>query len=260
VRTVGIIQARMNSTRLPGKVLYELAGLPMISFMIERVKRTTGIDAIVLATGDGPENDALEAIGSRLGIQVFRGAEDDVLSRFLGAAKASDAEIVVRLTGDCPLADPDVISAVLKHREEHSLDYCCNVKPPSWPDGLDVSAFTFEILSLAAAEARLRSEREHVVPWMWKESSLEDGHRFRAGNVPAPFDMSGARWTVDDARDYLMLRSLAETMGNAGLLNAGWSEIMDCTNRFPHIAELNAGIARDEGLARSRAADQLEGR
>lgn len=260
MRTVCIIQARMNSTRLPGKVLYELAGLPMISFMIERVKRTAGIDAIVLATGDGHENDALEAIGRCLGIQVFRGAEDDVLSRFLGAAKASDAEIVVRLTGDCPLADPDVISAVLNHRTEHSLDYCCNVKPPSWPDGLDVSAFTFETLSLAATEARLRSEREHVVPWMWKESSLEDGRRFQAGNMPAPYDMSAARWTVDDARDYLMLRSLAETMGNAGLLSAGWSEIMDCTNTFPHIAELNAGTTRDEGLARSRAADQMEER
>lgn len=258
MRTVGIIQARMNSTRLPGKVLYELAGLPMIAFMITRVRRVSDIDEVVLATGDGAENDGLDAIGTRLGVQVFRGSEDDVLSRYLGAAKASEADVVVRLTGDCPLADPGVISTVINHRSEHSLDYCCNVKPPSWPDGLDVSVFTFETLALAAQEARLRSEREHVVPWMWKESSLENGERLHAGNVSAPHDMSAARWTVDDARDYIMLRTLADTMGNDRLLDAGWSEIMDCIAAQPEIAELNAGIERDEGLTRSRAADQAE--
>ena len=241
-------------------MLYELAGFPMIAFMIKRVKRAAEVDDVVLATGDGPENDALEAIATKLAIQVFRGSEDDVLSRYLGAATMSAADVIVRLTGDCPLADPQVISAVINHRAEHSLDYCSNVKPPSWPDGLDVSVFTFDTLSLAAQEAHLRSEREHVVPWMWKESSLENGTRLRAGNVPAPHDMSGARWTVDDARDYMMLRTLADTMGDERLLNADWLEIMDCTNAHPQIASLNAGIKRDEGLARSRAADRLEER
>ncbi len=255
MRTVGIIQARMNSMRLPGKVLYELSGLPMIAFMIARVRRASEIDEVVLATGDGAENDGLDAIGRKLGVQVYRGSENDVLSRYLGAAKASEADIVVRLTGDCPLADPGVISMVINHRSEHALDYCCNVKPPSWPDGLDVSVFTFETLALAAKEARLRSEREHVVPWMWKESSLEKGERLQVGNVTAPHDMSSARWTVDDSRDYIMLRTLAETMGNERLLDAGWLEIMDCIGAHPEIAKLNAGIERDEGLRQSRAAD-----
>lgn len=250
----------MRSTRLPGKVLYELAGLPMIVFMINRVKRAAEIDDVVLATGAGAENDALDAICSGLNIPVFRGSEDDVLSRYTEAATAYNTDVVVRLTGDCPLADPGVISAVVNHRTAHDLDYCTNVKPPSWPDGLDVSVFTFETLALAEAEARLPSEREHVVPWMWKVSNLENGSRLRAANVPAPHDMSAARWTVDNARDYIMLRALADTMGGERLLNAQWAEILDCYSAHPDIARLNAGIERDEGLARSIASDLLESR
>ena len=258
MRTVCIIQARMRSTRLPGKVLYELAGLPMIVFMITRVKRAAEVDDVVLATGAGAENDALDAICSGLNIPVFRGSEDDVLSRFSEAATVHRADVIVRLTGDCPLADPSVMSAVINRRAEQNLDYCSNVRPPSWPDGLDVSAFTFETLARAEKEALLPSEREHVVPWMWKVSSLENGSRLRAANVPAPHDMSAARWTVDNPRDYIMLRALADTMGGDRLLNAEWREIMDCVNAHPNIARLNAGIERDEGLARSRVADQLE--
>jgi spore coat polysaccharide biosynthesis protein SpsF (cytidylyltransferase family) len=259
VRTVAIIQARIGSSRLPGKVLYELAGLPMIGFMAKRVQRIPGLDELVLATGEGERNDPLADIAQGLGIAVFRGSEDDVLSRFHDAAEANSADIVVRLTGDCPLADANVISDVLQHRAEHEFDYCTNVKPPSWPDGLDVSVFTMKTLRRAAAEAQLPSEREHVVPWMWKMSSLEDGSLLTAGNVTAPEDYSAARWTMDDAKDYLMLRSLAETMGSEALLTAGWREIMNCISEHPEIAAMNAGAIRDAGLAQSRLTDHSVG-
>ena len=229
----------------------------MIAFMARRVRQISSLDELVLATGDGQQNDPLVEIAQDLGLPIFRGSEEDVLSRFLGAAEASSADIVVRLTGDCPLVDSGVISQVLRYRDDNDLDYCTNVKPPSWPDGLDVSVFTIDTLRRAAKEADLPSEREHVVPWMWKMSSLEDGDLLKAGNVAAPEDFSAGRWTVDDARDYLMLRTLSDRMGPEVLLNAGWREIMDCLNENPEIAAINAGAVRDAGLAKSRLADNV---
>jgi spore coat polysaccharide biosynthesis protein SpsF (cytidylyltransferase family) len=257
LRTIAIIQARLGSTRLPGKVLYDLAGLPMISFMVRRVEQVSVLDELVLATGDGQQNDPLVEIAQKIGLAVYRGSEEDVLSRFLGAAEAFSANIIVRLTGDCPLVDGRVISQVLRYREDYDLDYCTNVKPPSWPDGLDVSVFTIDTLRLAATNATLPSEREHVVPWMWKMSTLEGGDLLKAGNVAAPGDYSEVRCTVDDARDYLMLRALSEKMGPGRLLNAGWREITDCLKENPDIAAINAGSIRDAGLAKSRITDDL---
>lgn len=255
-RTVAIIQARLRSQRLPGKVLFEVAGRPMIGLMIERVRPTPGLEAIVLATGDGSENDALAHVAADLGIAVFRGPEDDVLSRYAGAARAHAADVIVRLTGDCPLADPEIIDAVITTRADGDWDYCTNVHPPSWPDGLDVSVFTREALDRAHAEAQLPSEREHVVPWMWARSGLEGGSALRATNVPCPEDLSDHRWTVDDAADYLMLRALADALGPGRLITAGWRAILDTLHAEPRIAAIKAQGRRDAGLAKSRAADR----
>ena len=212
----------MASTRLPGKVLYEVAGRPLILFMIERVRRVSELDDVVIATSENEENDALAAAASDAGVSVFRGSEDDVLERFDGAAADQEADLIVRLTGDCPITDPEVISAVIQQRAADDLDYCCNVKPETWPDGLDVSVFTRETLARANREATLPSEREHVVPWMWRMSSLEGGALLRAGNLRAPEDLSKLRWTIDDARDYQMLRTLAARM--AGCAACGGME------------------------------------
>lgn len=254
-RTVAIIQARLRSTRLPGKVLYELAGRPMLQVMIERVRRTPDVDAVVLATGAGPENDPLAEIAAALGALVFRGPEDDVLARYDGAARASGADVVVRLTGDCPLADPAVIAAVVELRTVQALDYATNVMPPTWPDGLDVSVFTRDVLDAAARTARRPSEREHVVPWMWAQSNLQGGERLRAGNLTCPRDLSAERWTVDGAADYLMMRALAAVLGADRLIEATWQEITAALDAHPEIRAINAAGERDAGLAISRAAD-----
>jgi spore coat polysaccharide biosynthesis protein SpsF (cytidylyltransferase family) len=257
-RIVAIIQARIRSERLPGKVLYELGGMPLIALLIERVRRVKGLDGIVLATGDGPENDALATIAGALGVGVFRGPEQDVLARYAGAARDSGADVVVRLTGDCPLADPEVIGRVLAVRAQEDLDYCTNVFPPSWPDGLDVSVFTRETLERADAEARLPSEREHVVPWMWSHSTLQGAAHLRAANVPSDVDLSASRWTVDTAADYLMLRALAKALGYDRLVMAGWREIRDVLHANPGIVAINADGTRDAGLSKSRAADSVD--
>lgn len=256
-RTVAIVQARLNSNRLPGKVLYELAGRPVLALLIERVRRTANIDEVVLATGDTPHNTALVEIVSSLGVSVFAGPEDDVLARYALAAREHRAEIVVRLTGDCPFADPDVIGAVIAARDAKDFDYCTNVLPPTWPDGLDVSVFTRDALETAHKEATLTSEREHVVPWMWKHSTLEGGTRLRAGNVPCPEDLSEARWTLDYAADYRMLRAVALELGPEAAVTAGWREIRDVLVRRPDIAALNSEAERDAGLAKSFEMDKL---
>lgn len=255
--TVAIIQARLNSSRLPGKVLYELAGRPVLALLIERVRRIAGIDEIVVATGDTEHNSALIEIVSSLGISAFVGPEDDVLARYALAARQYEADVIVRLTGDCPFGDPEVIGTVISERENKSLDYCCNVLPPTWPDGLDVSVFTRESLEMAHKEARLPSEREHVVPWMWKQSTLEGGTRLRAGNVPCSEDLSEARWTLDTAADYRMLRAVVGALGSDAAVSAGWRDICDVLLRRPDIAEMNSETKRDAGLAKSIELDKL---
>ena len=257
MKTVAIIQARIRSERLPGKVLYELGGKPLIAFMLERVRGTAGLDEIVIATGDDPANAVLAGLAGGLNVTVFQGSEKDVLSRFADAARHSQADRIIRLTGDCPFSDPAVIEALLHMQESQNLDYCCNVLPPTWPDGLDASVFTRDVLEQADREADLPSEREHVVPWMWKHCSLHGGERFKAANLSCDEDYSDERWTIDDPEDYLMFRALCEELGPAKLLAAGWREILSVMRDSPAIARINAGIGRDEGLAKSRAEDAV---
>ena len=251
--TVAIIQARLRSTRLPGKVLYELGGRPMIAVMVERVRRAPGIDRIVLATGVGRENDPLAAVAGALGLPVYRGSEDDVLARYAGAADAFSADVVVRLTADCPLSDPEVIGAVIAKRSAENLDYCTNVKPPSWPDGLDVSVFTRALLDRTAAQATRARDREHVVPWMWDHVSFGEKGEFSGGNLSCPEDLTGERWTVDSAADYLMLRALVAEISPNGLASAGWRRILAVLRANPNIRAINAGAIRDEALLTSSA-------
>ncbi len=255
MKTVAIIQARLGSTRLPGKVLFEVAGRSMIGLMIERLRRARTLDEIVLATGDGPMNNALGHAVAALGIPVFRGPEGDVLARFAGAAQAHGADVIVRLTGDCPLMDPEVVDLVVRTRAEGGYDYVTNVKPPTWPDGMDVSVFTREVLAAAQAEARLPSDREHVVPWMWRQSSLEGGTRLTAENVAADRDLSGFRWTVDEAPDFEFLSALAGELGPEGMVRAGYRDILGLLERRPDIQALNQGCVRDAGYAQSLAGD-----
>ncbi len=253
--TVAIIQARIGSTRLPGKVLFELAGLPAIAVMVRRMARAKGVDKLVIATGTDSRNDALGLIAEELGVTLFRGDEEDVLGRFAKAAAKFEAETVVRLTGDCPLIDPEIVDRVIDLRAANNLDYCTNVIPPTWPDGLDVSVFTRETLDAAAAEATLPSEREHVVPWMWRHSSLEGGSRLRAANLTAEENLSALRWTLDEPADYALLRRLAAVLGQKRLIDSGYRDILEVLRTRPSHAQIGQATSRDAGLASSRRAE-----
>lgn len=195
-----IVQARMTSTRLPGKVMMELAGHTVLAHVLRRCSAIPGIDSVCCAIPMGDSHDELVGEIERAGASVFRGSEEDVLDRYCRAADAMGADVVMRVTSDCPLADPAVCGRVLHLVTEEGADYACNNMPASWPHGLDCEAFSFPALRLAAETARLPNEREHVTPWLRSNPEL------RKANLSGPGGKAGEqRWTLDFPEDYQFL-------------------------------------------------------
>ena len=199
----------MSSTRLPGKVLMPLAGEPMILRQIERVARCRRIDRIVVATSDQPSDDPLAEVLRLARFAHYRGPLDDVLARYAGALDAfGPARIVVRLTGDCPLADWSLIDAVIDRLEETGADYASNVwGRRSFPKGLDAEAFTAQALRAAAGEARTPYQREHVTPYLYGQPE-----RYRIEGVVQDADEGEVRWTVDRADDYAFVSAVYDAL------------------------------------------------
>jgi spore coat polysaccharide biosynthesis protein SpsF len=206
---VVIVQARMSSSRFPGKVLEELGGLPMIVFMTRRVRRARRIDRLVVATSTDHSDEPLATALADHGIECFRGSLDDVLDRYYQAALGVGATHVVRLTGDCPLMDAELVDTALAELERGGHDYVSNLDPPTFPDGLSVEAFTMDALERAWREARLASEREHVTPWMRKPANGMRRHKM----VESP-DRSDLRWTVDYPDDLEHVRALVAAVAD----------------------------------------------
>ena len=200
---VGIIQARMSSSRLPGKVLADVAGAPMLARQVERLQRSRRMDALVLATSAGAEDDPVAALGERLGLAVVRGPLDDVLGRFaLALERFAQAQVVVRLTADCPLADWRVADQVIDKLRDAGADYCSNVAPErTFPHGLDVEAMTADALRAAATEARDPYDREHVTPFLYRRPE-----RFRIDGLTRSPSLAHLRWTVDYPADLDFVR------------------------------------------------------
>lgn len=206
---LAILQARMSSTRLPGKVLMPLAGTPMIVRQIERVARARRIDRLVVATSLNPGDDAIEKTVRREGIAVHRGSLDDVLARFIGALdEHGPADHVVRLTADCPLADPFVIDETIETLLETGADYASNTPPHrTFPKGLDVEVMTADTLRRAAATATTPEEREHVTWGIWNHP-----HRYRLAFHSQPVDEGEVRWTVDRPDDYAFMAAVYDAL------------------------------------------------
>lgn len=245
-RAIAFIQARMSSSRFPGKVLEPLAGLPTIVFMVQRVRRARLIDRVVVVTSTDPSDQPLADTLARNGIDCFRGELHDVLARFTAAAEAYGATEVLRLTGDCPLIDPDVIDRVVRARRESGADYASNIDPPTFPDGLDVECCTRATLERCAREARATAEREHVTLWMRGETA-----GLMRVNVRAIVDCSALRVTVDYPDDLAALRRLAGLAGEK-FSTLDFFDLLRVLDANPDIAMSNSH-ARNEGLARSLA-------
>ena len=246
---LAILQARLSSTRLPGKVLKPILGVPMLLRQIERVRRARGMERLVLATSDDPSDDAIEKLCHENDIECFRGSLNDVLDRFYQAAKDRNPDYVVRLTGDCPLIDPDIIDKVARHCVVGEFDYASNTIKPTFPDGLDVEVFRFECLEAAWREATLPSQREHVTPFIHQQPG-----RFRIGNYAGTRDLSHLRWTVDETPDFELIRQIYESLYPAKP-NFNTDDILALLDRRPELKTLNTAYERNEGYQRSLAKD-----
>lgn len=207
MKTVIIVQARMTSTRLPGKVLLPLAGEPMLTRLLERLLRVRGADGIVIATTVNTSDDPIAELCAQQCIPCHRGSELDVLSRYADAARLHRADVVVRITADCPLIDPTLIDQVIATFTEGDSDYVSNMLPPTWPYGMAVEVFSAAALAQAHAEATQAAEREHVTPFIyWRPE------RYRLRNLASAVDLSHHRWTVDTPEDYELVRRLFEAL------------------------------------------------
>lgn len=233
MRTAIIAQARSGSTRLPGKVLRPLAGLPAMAHTLRRASAVPGADVVVLATTELPEDDAVAEAAEACGVAVFRGAEHDVLDRYLQAATAVEADIVMRVTCDCPLLDPDVCAAVLRLRADQDADYASNVERPEWPHGLDCEAVTRAALERAGAAAHSAREREHVTQWLRENAGVRRCHLAGPGGAAAR-----QRWTLDYPEDLAFLEALFAVLPAPPAM-PGWREVMDAVAAHPELAAIN---------------------
>ena len=210
MRLIAVIQARLGSERLPGKVLKPLGDKPVLSHVVDRVRRSGAFDDIVVATTDRELDDPLAEAASALGVTVARGSEDDVLSRFLLALDLVPADALARVTADCPLIDPDVLAAMAKRFAAEDCDYLSNALVRTYPRGLDAEFLTVAALRKAGAEGTERHHREHVTPYIYQNPD-----RFRIVDFVDREDHSDWRWTLDTEEDYVLLRRLVEAADDA---------------------------------------------
>jgi glutamate-1-semialdehyde-2,1-aminomutase len=250
MKIVAVVQARMGSTRLPGKVLKPLAGRPMLWHVLTRALAAKSVDEVVLATTDAPEDRALEPTARALGVRVVYGHPTDVLDRFRLAAQASGADAIVRVTADCPFLDPEIVDACVELFKKSGAAYASNAIKRTFPDGLDVEVFSSAALETAWKEAALPSEREHVTPFIWKNPA-----RFPAAELTRETDLSALRWCVDNPEDLLLAQAVCEELGRGGRL-FGCRELLQFIQGRPDLAALNAGIDCNEGYAKSLKEDQ----
>ena len=239
MKTLVVIQARMGSTRLPGKVLMPLAGKPALEHVIERARAAREVDQVVIATSTLPADDAVAEFCAARGWPCVRGSEDDVLARFLTALEHHPADIVVRITGDCPLTDPAMIDELVSalKNDPRGLDYISNTQAPrKIPHGLDVEVMRADALQRAGREAAAREEREHVTPYFYRNPDL-----FRLGRIDPPVDLSAHRWTLDTPNDHALLERVLLALPPGALR---WQDTLALVEQHPEWVSINSSVTQ----------------
>lgn len=236
MRIVATIEARMQSTRLPGKVLKEVQGKPLLELMIERVRRARRVDDIVIATTDHPSCDPIMTLAGRIGVRCYRGSEDDVLGRVLQAAASAKADVIVELTGDCPLIDPSVIDLIVGVYCASGVDYCANVLERTYPAGMETQVFAYRILEEVSRLTQDPSDREHVSLYIYTHPE-----RFSLKNVESglPAGLADWRLVVDVPEDFELIRRVYEALYT---LNPEFTldDIRDLFAKHPDWLEINS--------------------
>lgn len=244
-----IIQARMTSTRLPGKVLLEVMGRPLLSYMIERLRATHLLENIIIATTDNSEDDPIALFAKKEKIPFYRGSENDVLDRYYRAAKKFNINHIMRLTSDCPLIDPFLCDQFLQVYFESDADLVHT--GPSYCEGLDCEVFPFSALETAWQAATMDSEREHVTLYLHNHPEL-----FNRLTLINETDDSNYRFTIDQKEDFLVVKAIFEALYRDGSEPFATHEIKKFLNDHPEIARINHHIVRNEGLAKSLQEDE----
>lgn len=251
---VAIVQARMGSTRLPGKTLALLAGKPMLAHILERVAAVSLLDKVVVATTHLPEDNPIAELAEDMGFLVYRGAVNDVLDRFYQAARQHQARTVVRITADDPFKDPYLLEAMLWFWLDTypAWDYLSNTLEPTYPEGLDLEIFSWEALETAWKEAVRPSDREHVTPYIWRHP-----HRFRLYSWKGERDLSHWRWTVDYPEDLRFARAVYERLYPQKPL-FGMEDILHLLETDPDLRSLAPHAPRNEGYWRSLREEEAD--
>lgn len=239
MKVVAIVQARMGSTRLPNKVMKPIGGVPMIELLLARLAKSTQISQIVLATSTDERNTLLVEHVQKLGYTCVRGSERDVLDRYLVAARLADADVVVRITGDCPLIDPALVDQVITLFKAQSVDYLSNTTPASYPDGLDIEVFTLNALERAGRESHDPFDHEHVTPYLRKPGL------YKTGTLQHCENLSALRWTVDEPADFEVVSQVFAHF--APNIHFSWAEVLALQRSQPALFAANHNIIRNEG-------------
>lgn len=240
----------MGSSRLPGKMLKDLAGKPVIARVFDRARECAALSDVWLATTDQSTDDVLASWAKEQGIACFRGSENDVLDRYYQTALAAKADVIVRITGDCPITDARVIDQVVQAFDPSQHDYVSNTHPPTYPDGLDTEVCSFATLKRAWEDASLTSEREHVMPYIWNHPE-----RFRLFNVTQTPDLSAHRWTLDTQEDLDFLRLVVQEIEARGG-SYRMEDILTIIDAHPEWKQINAMYERNEGYTKSLQNDK----
>jgi glutamate-1-semialdehyde 2,1-aminomutase len=241
MKVVAIVQARMGSSRLPGKVMKSVAGLPMIEVLLIRLSKSKLIDEIVVATSVDVSNTPLVNHVTSLGYACFQGSEHDVLERYVMAAEKSGADVIVRITGDCPLVDPDLVDFAIERFNSSTVDYVSNCISPTYPDGLDIEVFKYASLQETEKLTLEPFDREHVTPF------LRNNDRYSTQNFSNPEDLSSWRWTVDEEADLKVIRQVFHYFEPR--IDFSWCEVADLQKNAPQLFEANQAILRNEGAS-----------
>lgn len=247
MKILAITQARYGSTRLPAKILKEVNGKTLLELHLERILQSKFISKLKVATTTEEGADLIVEISKKLNIEIYQGSINDVLERFYFAAKDEQPDYVVRLTSDCPLIDAEVIDKVIENCLKSGSDYASNTLLPTYPDGVDVEVFKFSALQKAYNEATLKSDREHVTPYIWRNSTFKGLSMFESINVENEVDLSNHRITVDTIEDFMLIKSLIENLGN----NRPFYIYINYLEKHPELKEINDQHVRNEGYEKS---------
>jgi spore coat polysaccharide biosynthesis protein SpsF len=248
---VAVTQARVGSTRLPAKVLKKINGLSILSMHIRRVLKSKAITKLIVATTVEPGSDAICEICKKEGVAFYQGSLNDVLDRYYQSVVQDKPDYLVRVTSDCPLIDPVMIDNVVTNTLNSNADYGSNGFITVFPDGQDVEVFRFSALEKAWREARLKSDREHVTPFIWRNSSLRGGDMFTSVNYTENCDYSHVRMTLDESSDLEVIQAMVDRFG----VNEGWKLYADFYLSEEQVNQRNSHIPRNEGYQISLSRD-----